>query len=256
MRILIGACVGGLLAYLALRAVGVWQDAGKDLTDLPPLKILRRRYFFWEAAGTVAMFAAIGIAWGLLVLVGNWRYQDTADVLYLAPPPLLWLFPAFFIGIVTSVLPIDAALRWSLGPRYPEFEAYQIIKFGYDSRPLRAPIYSVLALASALVVAALLDWHVRFGPTDIEIAELWNRDTYHFTYDEVLEIRYAEQRIRDNGKVAGPTFSIHFAEGQRWHVGPGSPPASAARLRQLADYVSQQSGLPIYELERASDTTP
>lgn len=249
MRILVAATLGGFLAYLALRAIGVWQEAGKDLAHLPALKVLRRRYFVWEAAGTVAMFASIGLAWILLLQVAAWRYADGIDTIYLAPPNWLWLGPAFFLGIVLSALPIDAALRWSLGPRFDEFEAYQVVKFGYDSRPLRGPIYSVLGVGSALAVAVLLDWHVRFGPHQIEIAELWSTEVYRFGYDDVLEIRLAEQRVRPDGSVARPMLSLHFAEGQLWSTGHGSPPASMPRLRQLAEHVSQHSGIPIHELQ-------
>lgn len=248
MRTLVAACIGGTLAYLALLAVGRWQDAGSQHTDLPPLRVLRRRYFAWEAASFVAMWSAIAAAWLILVRLADVHFADASDTLFLAPPAWMWAAPALFLGIVTSVAPIDAALRRGLGPRYDEFEAYQIVKFGYDSRPLRAPIYGTIGLICVVLVAALFDWYVRFGPSDIEIAEFGSRAVQRFTYEDVLEIRFAEQRVRRDGSTAGPLLALHFADGHRWRAGRGSPSADVARLRRLADFVAQRSGLPIHHL--------
>ncbi len=256
MRTIVAACIGGGLAYLGLLAVGRWQNAGSRYTDLPPMSVLRRRYFTWEAASFVAMWAIIGLTWLVLVRVADAYFADTTDTLFLAPRAWMWAVPALFIGIVASVLPIEAALRRGLGPRYDEFEAYQIVKFGYDSRPLRAPVYGTTGLLSVVMVAALFDWYVRFGPSEIEFAEFGSRAVQRLAYDDVLEIRFAERRIRRDGSTAGPLLALHFADGHRWRAGRGSPSADVARLRRLAEFVAQRSGLPIHHLDRSTSAEP
>jgi hypothetical protein len=212
---------------------------------------LSRRYWRWEALGVVFILAGVAISWWLFVELAHWRFSwGAGEAYWLSPNALVWGAPAFFVGILSATWPTDLLYRRLLGARYPEFRDYQTRKFGYDGRRWMLPFYFITGAMSATIVLLLLDCYVFFGPTEIHIDELWELDSYAFTYDQIMEIRASEWREGDDGqRVKHFTLSILFEDGTIWTSRRDAWYSGSEQLRDIAAHVAGRAGIPIVQLE-------
>ena len=212
-----------------------------------PMRELTRRYWKWEACGVLFIFVGIAVSWLLFTELARWRFAPGRDTgFWLSPNPLVWLAPAFFVGILSATWPTDLLYRRLLGDRYPEFRAYQTRKFGYDGRRWMLPFYFITGALSATIVVLLLDCYVHFGPTTMQINELWTLQPYSFSYDQVIEVRASEWREGADGeRLKHYTMSILFADGMTWTSRRDDWYSGSDRLPQIAAYVAARSGIPI-----------
>lgn len=215
------------------------------------MRELTRRYWKWEACGVLFILAGIAVGWFVLTELARWRFVSGRDGVYwLSPNPLVWLAPSFFIGILLATWPTDLLYRRLLGDRYPEFRAYQTRKFGYDGRRWMLPFYFITGAMSGAIIFLLFDCYVYFGPTTIQINELWALQPYSFSYDQVIEIRASDWREAAEGeRVKHYTMSILFADGTVWTSRRDAWYSGSDYLPQIAAQVATQSGIPIVQVD-------
>jgi hypothetical protein len=224
--------------------------------DQTPMHELSRRYWKWEAGGVLLIAIGVVVSWGLLLLLAHWRFgSNGVSVYWLSPAALVWIMPAFFAGILAATWPTDLLYRYLMGDRYEEFRGYQTRKFGYDGRRWMLPFYFICGGLTAALIVLLLDCYVFFGPNSIQVDGLWAMESERFVYDDVIEIRVSDWREGDNGqRVAHYTLALYFADGAIWTSARDEWYSGNDRLRDIAAYVSERSGIPIVEIDVMSPT--
>ncbi|HYD49575.1 MAG TPA: hypothetical protein VEB21_14565 [Terriglobales bacterium] len=248
MRVIAAAAAGALITGLCLWAYARWSASHDD--GRVPLTELARRYRYWEIAGVVLVLLSIAASALLLLAVAR-RYPPAypGEAFRLTVPPLYWIAVAFFAGNLLATGPTHLLYAWLLGERFAEFREYQARKFGFDSVRWMLPFYLVFGGVTAAVTAALLDWYVVFRADDMIVDHLVVFAERSYPYDELLEIRAAPRFENHSGDIEERwTFVLHFDDGHFWSSLLDPSHASEARLREIAGYVSAQSGLPITEV--------
>ena len=54
---------------------------------------------------------------------------------------IAWAVPAFLLGVLTAVFPLDGFYRWRLKDCYPEFVRYNNLRHPYDHEKAAAPTF-------------------------------------------------------------------------------------------------------------------
>ena len=247
-RVIAAAFVGALCTSLVLWA---WarRNSRREHGSVP-LSELARRYRRWEHAGAGIIVLACVVCWlALMWIAGRYPAPDPAVLYRLTPHPLYWAAAAFFLGILTATGPTHLLYSWLMGERFAEFRSYQTRKFGFDSGRLMVPFYLVFGSATVAVVVLLLNWYVLFGSDGIVVDSLGSLSERHYSYEQVMQIRTAERMEQRDGVIANRYgLVLHFDDGSHWSSHRDPSNASPQRLREIAEFISERSSLPIVEV--------
>ncbi len=247
-KVIAAAFVGALCTSLALLALA--RRSRRREHGGVPLEELARRYRHWENAGAGIIVVACILCWlALTWLAGKHPAPDPAVAYRLTAHPMYWAIAAFFLGILAATGPTHLLYSWLLGERFAEFRSYQARKFGFDAGRWMIPFYLVFGTATVAGIVLLFDWYVLFATDAVVVNKFTSLSLQRYSYLEVLQIRSAERIEQPDGTIdAHYGLVLHFDDGKRWSSRRDPSNADPQRLREIAQYVSERSSLPIVEV--------
>lgn len=213
------------------------------------LAALAKQYGKWDwlqLPFTLGFIAILTLAWGwVLIQIGVWRFSFLeSGVVQWLPPPVVWLFPAFFLSTSTSVVPMTGTYRLLLRERYATYQAYQRLK--WPGASARSGVWSlgIVTAGGLLMVVLLLDAYVVARPNVLVINSLWGVGESHYAYSDIRTIRSSFQL--ETTEWEKPLYVINFRDGTRWST--RWEDRTPQEMADLMHYISQQSGIPIEQV--------
>jgi len=245
------ASIGVPIAFMILRRL---YPVPRNVEVRRSLEDLRSEYMKWELLTLLLLFTIAPIAtyvWWQLFLdfaPANCFSHDAA-VFSLRPPRIAWLIPAMVLGLLSAGPLIDAMLRRFLEERYPEYVAYQNLRYGFDSAAIERPFYLAFGGLAAICVFMIANWYAVFTPAEIRINPFLAVRELEFRYSDVVSIDTAPAFVAPNGKaVRRREYVLHFSDASSWSTTNEPSDASEVELRSLVKAVSERSGVPISEV--------
>jgi hypothetical protein len=223
-----------------------------DPSELPLSDEERRVYNRWEVWSVLPFFlftAALGFAWyvALKGAAGFW-HQATPETRFLIRPiPIAWGLPAFFLGIISSAIPLDWLYRLLLRDRYRRFERACHERMGFDDRPVLLLMTAIIVCGALLYFAFMVGSFARFTDSAVEIGRPQSFGSVSYQYTRVRAIEHRATLQAPNGNIVHrPHYVILFDDGNSWSTDAfvGPTPAEAEQIAQL---VSRRSGRVIDE---------
>ncbi|HEX4148074.1 MAG TPA: hypothetical protein VHY20_03760 [Pirellulales bacterium] len=227
------------------------SEGGCDL----PLAELDTRYRRWESASLVPLVAFTAIlSWmwyGLFIDLQNWAFRNfDPGIFLLQSQHLCWALPALMLGLVAAVLPMHLLYSFLLGSRYAEYTHYSNLRLGGDAWRAWRWMSGIVALLSAAVVPLALDFYTCFSYDAIAIHRTPLASAKNYHYNDIEELRWVPAYKTQKSGTIGPLVHILFRDGYCWSGLNLQFDSDEAKQREIANFVSQRSGLPI--VQRAS----
>lgn len=250
--------IGMVLSAVVM--VGLYKLFPPRLQDygLPPgtdLQALGKKYSKFEIGLNLLMLVALAagtaIAFWVFRAVGelSTQYRGESEFM-LTPLWFVWFFPAFPAGIFLAVLVVEPISNRILGDRQREYLAVQETRYGRLARLSTRPIYAMCFLPSLAIAYLFVDTYVIFRKDEIVIDPLTRLRARHYEYASVERIVVAPRSVAPNGQAHVEwRFVLHFSDGDRWNSRWDPSGSSEAVHGQIAEFVSQQSGIGIETVE-------
>ena len=163
-----------------------------------------------------------------------------------AQDSVFWLLPSVFLGLMTSVMILQLLLRMGLRRGYPRLVRYYSETMRFDVMKVMWASFVIVLLGSSLWFVWGIHSFSRFSQRGIELGNPpFFAVTFH-PYDDVLAIEQHATFVAPNGnQVARPHLVIQFKGGTSWTSRTLFGEPNVDRDRELANLVSQHSGLPV-----------
>jgi hypothetical protein len=239
----------GLSFALLGRAFPVRRnDAEAPLTDQE-----RRVYRRWEIGSLLPFFAfapLLSYLWYLALRGAAGLFDPaTPSTLYLVQPIMEFLlFPAMFLGIVSSAIPMEWIYRFFLRERYPRYVRFCNERAGFDATRVGWWLVGLIIAASAFFFIFVVTSFARFDETGVEVGRhLAFRSTF-YEYSRVKAIEHRATFLGTNGKtILRPHYIITFDDGTSWSSRGGLRDPVPDSDREIAQLVARKSGQLILE---------
>lgn len=236
-----------LIFFIFKRAVPYREPLNKQNYSLPSLGLIYRK---WElVAITLFVIIAPLIVYGiylLLIFIKTMAIPRFADSPYvLAPFWAFWLVPAVFLGIIVSNIILEFILRRRLKEKFAEFEIYQNLKYGFNSNKVGRIIATVILFISAIYLSLAFDHYVVFGDSQIIIDEFLSFAENRYSYSDVESIKIESIFPSTRGVSSDTFYVIKFNDGNQWRTRFAPVEISTTPFKQIMNFVSKKSGLPI-----------
>lgn len=247
------AVVLGVVALGALaRRIPFFRVASGRFTqqDLPELT---KRYAKWEMLAIVPLFATAGffgwLSYRVMVSFADWYHT-------LGEPPLfqrvipheVWMIPAIFIGILSSIPVLAGLYRLALGDRYQEYIEFCDLRHGANGWRVVMALGWMLLLVSVVAMPQLLWSHASFYPNEIRLRKFTSFTEQRFDYTDVAQLAHVRRFQAPNGNwIERPHHVVEFNDGTLWTTRSVSDP-NPAEDPQLMDFLVEKTGLPIQQL--------
>jgi hypothetical protein len=222
--------------------------ADEPITDLE-YRVYRR----WEVGGVFPFFllvAALSCAWYLgLTWAANLLHHDVPGTRFLIrPTPPFWMIPAFFLGMITSAIPLDWLYRALLRERYRRFNRFCAERAGFDGRRLLACLSVIIFAASTSFFLAGVTSFCRFTDAGVEIQRPFSIRSVFYGYSRVRGIEHrSTSRAPAGNTVKRLHHVILFDDGTSWSSRDGLRDPQPDMDGKIADLVSRRSRRPIVE---------
>jgi hypothetical protein len=229
-----------------------------------PIPDLTRSYRWLNIALLPCFFlllAAFTLGWSyVLILLYRQRIDALPPSAYLVEPGWgLCVTPALFLGIFTSVFPLNLIAYLALRGRQEDYEEWERGRLGLGQRNAVLGLLLFLALVIVVpltaVVALGMDWYTRFGEDEIAVNGFWGVGERAYPYGGVRRLVKTARLMPPSGvAVTRDRYFILFDDGTRWcnedvvQTGP-----HLERDAEIMAFVSRKTGLPIEELDFIED---
>jgi hypothetical protein len=224
-----------------------------DSSEDPITDEERSVYRRWEAGSLFPFFflaALLGSAWylGLTWTASLWNHVGHGTRFSVQPSPIYWSIPAIFLGMITSMIPLDGLYRALLRGRYRRYERYCMKRVGFDPRRLFVCLMVIVLSGSAIFFLAGVTSFSRFTDIGIEIQRPLSFRSGYYEYARVRAIEHrATLRAPMGNTVQCPHYVILFDDGSSWSSRDGLRDPVPDVDRQIAQLVSQRSKRMIIE---------
>jgi hypothetical protein len=211
----------------------------------------RSVYRRWEAGAILPFFlltALLGYAWylGLTWAASLFNHEAHGTRFLLQALPPYWWIPAIFLGMITSMIPLDWLYRTLLRDRYRRYERYCMERVGFDPRRLYVCIVVIFFAGAAVFFLAGVTSYSRFTDAGIEIQRPFSLRSSFYEYARVRAIEYrATFRAPAGNRVQTPHYVILFDDGRSWSSRDGLRDPVTKVDGQIAQLVSRRSKRPI-----------
>jgi hypothetical protein len=238
----------GLLFTLLRRFFPV--RAAPPLTE-PLTDEERRLYRRWEI-GSALLWLPIGFvlsfAWYLVLtgLAGLFSHKSP-DTLFLRQPTwVFWGIPAFFLGMLAAVIPVDLFVRALLRDRSRRFERFCNERAGLDGNRVLIAFAVFILVGSVVFFVAGVTNFARFTELGVEIGRPLSFRTRFYDYRriEAIEHRATFQAPAGN-TLERPNYVILFDDGLSWGTAEGCLDPDPRVDDPIVRYVSLRSRKPI-----------
>lgn len=227
-----------------------------DKEDVAPLTDEERRNFHrWQVGGLLPFFiftALLGFAWYLaLEEAAGWvqRVQRmTPDTrFFVRPSEAYWALAALFLGIISSIPPIDWLYRCLQRDRYLRYERACEERLGFDGRVV-VWMAALVAVGASLWFVAGVRTFARFDAAGVEIGRPLALRSEFYRYTRVKAIEHRATFVAPNGNVFNrPYHVILFDDGTSWNTNGGLRDPIPELDERIVLMVSCESGKPIQE---------
>jgi hypothetical protein len=213
-----------------------------------PREELRRRYQSWEIASILPIFAFAALfacGWFFLLRDGAKRLAPTAGEapFVIAPEDAYWLLPAFFLGLVSSALPVALLYKWLLGDRYREYDAYNQLRTGVNTWAVFRVFAILICLAATGFVLAGVNYTTVFDERGITTQRMWGSAGGFHGYSAVTAIRREDYFTAPNGnRIYRPHYVIELEDGARWTSRDGLRTPEPFLDTKIMEFVARKSG--------------
>ncbi|WP_435005276.1 hypothetical protein P12x_003171 [Tundrisphaera lichenicola] len=214
----------------------------------------RDSYRRWELGSLLPLFLlvpATGYGWYLaLSETARFLHPEAPDTQYLLRPiPILWCFPAFFLGIITSAIPLTVLYRALLGERYRRYVRACDERVGFDGYRAFSWMAIVIVVGSVLFTFLMARTYTRFTKDGIEIARTLSLQGALYEYNRVRSIeRRSTFRAPNGNTIHLPHFVLNFDDGGSWSTREGFRDPEPELDGQIARWISRRSGRAIIEV--------
>jgi hypothetical protein len=210
------------------------------------LSALAKKYSKWDLLTLPILLVVVPTLtlgwWLILVKVSEWRFTFIeTGIFYLLPPPIAWLLPAMFIGIISSVFPMDGLYRLLLRKNHAEYQDFQRRKWPTNPNRTASWFLGIASGLALLAIGLMLDSYILARPNEIVINPLWSLGESRYAYSDVKSIR-SSMRLK-TAEWDEPLYVIDFQNGGRWST--RWEDRDPKELEDLMNFISQQSGVPI-----------
>jgi hypothetical protein len=221
----------------------------------PTLDELARTYGKW-IWGTLAIML-VGIVpfaacwWWLLDRLDLWNTSRFGPAVYhLHEMRIALILPAFLLGILSAGLVQIWTYRRLLGPRFAEYQRFELLTAGFDSRRAGRLVICVAFVLSVLMVVLALSWHVMFLQDRIEFYSWGGMGNTAKPYSSIREIRTAPQLRAPSGTLVDRReYEVEFEDGSTWSTNFAPATLTLPEKQQLANFIAEQAKLRIRELD-------
>ncbi|MCE9525591.1 MAG: hypothetical protein K8R36_06015, partial [Planctomycetales bacterium] len=141
--------------------------------------------------------------------------------------------------------------------KYREYEAYDALKAGFDSSRIMGATMIAIATPMLLLLTMSVDNFVRCDESTIVVNPFWTFGSQRYSMDEVAKIEVSrKERSVQGGVLSVPYYYLQFKDGRTWRTqGPFTVEVNSAALaihRQMMEFISERSQVPIKEVEHSS----
>lgn len=248
---MIAAAIAVPLVYGTLRKLFPAAEREPGDESLDTLKTVHQRS---EIMGILALFFVsgplCGYAWWLvLVELAEYKVAGFADsVVAVSPDGFYCALAASFPGLITGVLPAALLVRFRERARHRQWLRYLELKHGYRQSTTMTWVFLVfLAVPAIILVLLTLNWYVVLTEDNIHMNP-WLGSERVYAYDQVAEIQMEQTRYADTDYVRR-VYVFKFQDGYSWPTLPGLVGGPQDKWSEVAQVISQRSGVPITETD-------
>jgi hypothetical protein len=155
-----------------------------------------------------------------------------------------------FLSMVVGGVVTDFVLKKSMtAASYAEFIPYQNRRSGFDAQRFERPLYAAVIVLSLATAVLISNWYAYVTPRNLVVHPFFAFEAESIPLDQIADIVTAPKlrAIRGN-EIARREYVIRARDGRTWSTQSDPSNMSAARKRELAAYLSRQSGVPIREV--------
>jgi len=163
---------------------------------------------------------------------------------------MIWGIPAVFLGIFTGGLLVDWISRRSLKADYSGYVRYQERKHGWTTKMAWYLVYGPITILSLTFIIIVLDWYIIFTPVEVVINPFLGVTEEHHQYNSIVSLKTAAEFVAPNGqRTHCREYVILFSNGSHWSTNMEPSGMNDGKKREIIDYVSLHSRVPIQEVE-------
>lgn len=191
-------------------------------------------------------------------MADHW-YWRTLETKFLITPSWIAIYVALgFLSMVAIPLTLIGIGKVVMGAeKYCEYEAYDALKAGFDSSRIMGATMIAIATPMLLLLTMSVDNFIRCDENSIVVNPFWTFGSQRYSVDNVAIIEVSrEKRSVQGGVLIVPYYYLQFKDGRIWRTqGPFAVevnPAALAIHRQMMEFISERSQVPIQEVEHSS----
>lgn len=215
--------------------------------DLPELN---RQYAKWEMFAVLPFaLGAIGFTWvSYQVLCGvaeHFHSWKPRPLFLVTLPQIIWLLPAMFLGMLSTLPVVTLLYGWLLGNRYADYTQYCDLKHGVNGRRFVGVLAWLLIAAGILLIPQMLHAHAAFYPNHMVTRGLLDLSQRRIDYKEIAALHHVDQWQAPNGDWKNrPHHAITFADGTHWRTNAIDDPDPIEDAR-LFEFLAKTIGLKV-----------
>ena len=188
--------------------------------------------------------------------------QIGSDRYLMLPPREFFLLPAFFVGVIAGILPLDIFYRFRLRARYAEFILYGNLKYGFDGwRVIRAASLVTMTLA-AITIFLALDSYARFTEEQIITNGFWGIGEQVRSYQQITKLKSVRLFKAQSGNIVeSPHHVIYFNDGSIWsthgtfYQAHDDSPLAIQKEEEIFKFIADKSHKTIEHSDLVEDET-
>lgn len=248
---MIAAAIAVPLVFAILRKLfpAVEREPGDE--GLEALKAVHQRTELMGILVFLCVFWPLCCYAWWLVLVELAEYKAAGfgeSVVAVSPDGFHWVLAAFFPAGITAVFPAGLLVRFRERARYRQWLRYLELSHGYAQTGKTTWFLLVfLAVPAIILVLLTLNWYVVLTEDNIHMNP-WLSSERVYDYGEVAEIQMDVKRYVDSDYVRR-VYVFKFRDGFSWPTTPGLVVGQQDRWSEIAQVISQRSGVSITETD-------
>jgi hypothetical protein len=232
-----------------------WVCAPPDVArESEPISEQERRVYRWWELGSAVPYLLLVPLFGYLWYLGLTRAASLFDHhapgtrFLVQPSRISWFIPAFFLGAITAVIPLEGLYRGLLRDRYRRYELYSMGRGGAVARRIFVGLAVALSAGAAVWFLAEVTSFTRFTDAGVEIQRPLSLSSRFYEYARVQAIEHRiPSLVRNGNTVRYPHYVILFDDGTSWSSREGLRDPVPDLDEQIASLVSRRSQQPIVE---------
>ena len=209
-----------------------------------------RSFRRWDGAAVLWLLLAaiLGYAWYLgMTWAASLFHDEAVSALFvIRTSPIAWALPALFLGLISSLIPLDLLYRALLRERYRRYVRHSNERAGFDGKRLMVCFAILVLVGSTVFFLAGATNFTRFTEAGIEIQHPFAFRPTFYGYNRVRFIeRWATAQAPSGNKLAHPHLVIVFDDRTSWNSREGLRVPVRGIDDKIAQLVSERSKRPI-----------